>query len=204
MLKPHLKPSSGRPRLPRVLIHSTRTMYCFAAERALFGAHDADRTRDLVLTKDVLYQLSYVGPEHVRLSPVAKTTLSRRTSHVSRLHLERAMGFEPTTASLEGWNSTTELRPPRSNYPSIQGFYPPPGIGGMSTFRHKQKLCDNHCWRLSRRTSAVWWAGKGSNLGSHKAADLQSAPFVHLGTCPSGHMEPNRFSVSRCADKSWP
>ena len=30
-------------------------------EQALFGAHDADRTRDLVLTKDVLYQLSYVG-----------------------------------------------------------------------------------------------------------------------------------------------
>ena len=26
-------------------------------------------------------------------------------------NLERAMGFEPTTASLEGWNSTTELRP---------------------------------------------------------------------------------------------
>jgi hypothetical protein len=24
------------------------------------------------------------------------------------------MGFEPTTASLEGWNSTTELRPPLS------------------------------------------------------------------------------------------
>ena len=30
-------------------------------EQALHGAHDADRTRDLVLTKDVLYQLSYVG-----------------------------------------------------------------------------------------------------------------------------------------------
>ena len=30
-------------------------------EQALLGAHDADRTRDLVLTKDVLYQLSYVG-----------------------------------------------------------------------------------------------------------------------------------------------
>ena len=26
--------------------------------------------------------------------------------------LERATGFEPATASLEGWNSTTELRPP--------------------------------------------------------------------------------------------
>jgi hypothetical protein len=30
-------------------------------ERIQPGAHDADRTRDLVLTKDVLYQLSYVG-----------------------------------------------------------------------------------------------------------------------------------------------
>ena len=30
-------------------------------EYVLLGAHDADRTRDLVLTKDVLYQLSYVG-----------------------------------------------------------------------------------------------------------------------------------------------
>ena len=30
-------------------------------ELALFGAHDANRTRDLVLTKDVLCQLSYVG-----------------------------------------------------------------------------------------------------------------------------------------------
>ncbi len=26
-----------------------------------YGAHDANRTRDLVLTKDVLCQLSYVG-----------------------------------------------------------------------------------------------------------------------------------------------
>ena len=38
------------------------------------GAHERDRTVDLVLTKDVLYQLSYVG----------------------RNHLERVMGIEPT------------------------------------------------------------------------------------------------------------
>ncbi len=38
------------------------------------GAHERDRTVDLVLTKDVLYQLSYVG----------------------RVHLERVMGIEPT------------------------------------------------------------------------------------------------------------
>ena len=29
------------------------------------------------------------------------------------------MGFEPTTASLEGWNSTTELRPPVSDHISL-------------------------------------------------------------------------------------
>jgi hypothetical protein len=38
------------------------------------GAHERDRTVDLVLTKDVLYQLSYVG----------------------RIHMERVMGIEPT------------------------------------------------------------------------------------------------------------
>lgn len=30
------------------------------------------------------------------------------------------MGFEPTTASLEGWNSTTELRPPTVTRPTLQ------------------------------------------------------------------------------------
>ena len=45
--------------------------------------------------------------------------------------------------------------------------------------------------RAPGRASSVWWAGKGSNLGSHQAADLQSAPFVHLGTCPSAlHFRP--------------
>ena len=38
------------------------------------GAHERDRTADLVLTKDVLYQLSYVG----------------------RILWERVMGIEPT------------------------------------------------------------------------------------------------------------
>ena len=101
------------------------------------------------------------------------------------------MGFEPTTASLEGWNSTTELRPPaiteglsrrqsQSKLARVEqhsqttskgkGFYP---------------VAKNHLYWLPVGSSMVWWAGKGSNLGSHQAADLQSAPFVHLGTCPS-------------------
>src|SRR2546427_5011416 len=33
-------------------------------------------------------------------------------SRVQNIPLERATGFEPATASLEGRNSTTELRPP--------------------------------------------------------------------------------------------
>ena len=91
------------------------------------------------------------------------------------------MGFEPTTASLEGWNSTTELRPPTANLPMSTPYSDePPGP-------------ESRCIQSSYFQSAthpriepglVWWAGKGSNLGSHKAADLQSAPFVHLGTCP--------------------
>ena len=39
--------------------HGIGNMCCTMAN----GAHDADRTHDLVLTKDVLCQLSYVG-EH--------------------------------------------------------------------------------------------------------------------------------------------
>jgi hypothetical protein len=46
------------------------------------GAHERDRTADLVLTKDVLYQLSYVGHIHHRL--------------------ERVMGIEPT---LSAWKA---------------------------------------------------------------------------------------------------
>ena len=47
------------------------------AEPALGGAHDRNRTGDLVLTKDVLYRLSYVG----------------------RHTLERVVGIEPTPSA---------------------------------------------------------------------------------------------------------
>src|SRR5688572_8543343 len=58
-----------------------------------FGADDRDRTGDLVLTKDVLCQLSYIGGTQ------------------SSLSLERETGIEPATNSLEGCDSTTELLP---------------------------------------------------------------------------------------------
>ena len=79
------------------------------------GAHDQDRTGDLILTKDVLYRLSYVGwlllsskrrfppppirirDDHDRLHiPKGKQTAPYRTK------MERETGFEPATLSLEG------------------------------------------------------------------------------------------------------
>ncbi len=79
------------------------------------------------------------------------------------------MGFEPTTASLEGWNSTTELRPPEYRRQSCRDHNPL----GLLYFPHD-----------INPTDLRWWAGKDLNLGRHKPADLQSAPFGHLGTCP--------------------
>jgi hypothetical protein len=91
------------------------------------GADDRDRTGDLVLTKDVLCQLSYIGlPAPGRLRPGAKPTLERET------------GIEPATNSLEGCDSTTELLPPFQTRPlpkqvrtlvARQGFEPWKALG---------------------------------------------------------------------------
>ena len=58
------------------------------------------------------------------------------------------MGFEPTTASLEGWNSTTELRPP---------------LVCLHSRPHNPTHRTQSSFRSHRPT---WWAGKDSNLGS--------------------------------------
>ena len=50
------------------------------------GAHEQTRTADRLLTMQVLYLLSYVGPSDV----------------FHRAKLERETGFEPATLSLEG------------------------------------------------------------------------------------------------------
>ena len=64
------------------------------------------RTQDLLLTKEVLYQLSYSSDDTG--SPAnGSTSHTRGDGH----RPERAMGFEPTTSCLEGKSSTTELHP---------------------------------------------------------------------------------------------
>ena len=58
------------------------------------GAHDRTRTDDLLLTMQMLYQLSYVGS---MLSILCLKSRSRPPAD-----LERETGFEPATLSLEG------------------------------------------------------------------------------------------------------
>ena len=56
-------------------------------------AHNRDRTGDLILTKDVLCQLSYVS--------------DLRTANNDLIEPERETGLEPATSSLEGLRSTS-------------------------------------------------------------------------------------------------
>jgi hypothetical protein len=68
--------------------------------RLIVQAHDGIRTRDLFLTKEVLYRLSYMGPISSR-GPRAAASGAARCNFV-----ERETGFEPATPSLEGSRST--------------------------------------------------------------------------------------------------
>ena len=79
-------------------------MSAILALRSCDGADVQDRTGDLVLTKDALCQLSYIGK--------SRSSVVQSLRRVSFLILERETGIEPATNSLEGCDSTTELLPP--------------------------------------------------------------------------------------------
>jgi hypothetical protein len=93
------------------------------------GADDRDRTGDLVLTKDVLCQLSYIGLRPSGFGRQVGPASTCRTAYPTSRggvgapadarvaidrgrRLERETGIEPATNSLEGCDSTTELLPP--------------------------------------------------------------------------------------------
>src|ERR1041384_4854138 len=82
------------------------------------------------------------------------------------------MGFEPTTASLEGWNSTTELRPPICCSTRC------------STPYAIVCLCKPATSKLNKPDVV---GRQGFEPWKPMATDLQSAPFGHLGTCPNPH-----------------
>ncbi len=59
-------------------LKATRRRPTLKTRKHNYGAHDRSRTDDLTLTKGVLYQLSYMGKNHI---------------------LERVMGIEPTPSA---------------------------------------------------------------------------------------------------------
>src|SRR5579885_2434243 len=102
--------------------------------------------------------------------------------------MERATGFEPATASLEGWNSTTELRPHSLTQKTKRVSR------SLEVFSRRRELIERD------GSSKLGMVGRqGFEPWKPMATDLQSAPFVHLGTCPN--ITPIR-SISRCGFKS--
>ncbi len=204
-----------------------RTFKTRQDEQAWPGAHDADRTRDLVLTKDVLCQLSYVGPlDFVSRRPlfVKRIPLPPETLCALRLlwsgrwdlnprqpawkagtlplSYARLFPYSPECSTLSRTSDTvttqnSALTTARftitpDTHTSLPSTHPKISTNCMPTLH-------NTCNQLS----AAWWAGKDSNLGRHKPADLQSAPFGHLGTCPQCFIDrftPN--SVARITTRS--
>ncbi len=71
---------------------------------SFYGAHDRNRTGDLILTKDVLCRLSYMGLSSVgsKHCAICSFTCLLLTSYCFLSNLERETGFEPATLSLEG------------------------------------------------------------------------------------------------------
>jgi hypothetical protein len=126
------------------------------------GADDRDRTGDLVITNDVLCQLSYIG-------------------------MERETGIEPATNSLEGCDSTTELLPPvrhrhpRGTRPATAPSRRPPCLCSLTYY--PERTVDEP---LTRTLTAWKGGGQGRIRTSvaHGTADLQSAAIDRSATCP--------------------
>ena len=141
------------------------------------GADDQDRTGDLVLTKDALCQLSYIG---LRTSALQSRRPSAQSRHPARSslrerRLERETGIEPATNSLEGCDSTTELLPPSRS--RALAFAAPAGKPARVPLCIRLALAPSAFDSPARSRSAArqpkldaasegWWRGKDSNLRS--------------------------------------
>lgn len=80
--------------------------------------------------------------------------------------MERATGLEPVTASLEGWNSTTELRPPRFSHNQVALKVL---LTLLTTILRLHRPCPEDASSgnpVMLDHAPRWWAGKDSNLGS--------------------------------------
>jgi hypothetical protein len=110
------------------------------------GAHDRNRTGDLVLTKDVLYRLSYVSASSTRPKPPPGSPVGlKNRAFPSRPALppgrspgrmERVMGIEPTPSAWKAevlpLNYTRPAAEPGPGCPVPHPTSPASGIAGNS------------------------------------------------------------------------
>src|SRR5882724_7275030 len=90
--------------------------------------------------------------------------------------VERETGFEPATPSLEGWRSTAELFP--LNAEPFSTLEPRVPLVAAPFSAHPRP--EPGSWHPLQ-----WWGGEDLNPRRRTPADLQSAPFGHLGTSPN-------------------
>ena len=178
------------------------------------GADDQDRTGDLVLTKDALCQLSYIGLALTlcaRSRPTARAGLARPAG-AARLpaamrgglarqpklalererRLERETGIEPATNSLEGCDSTTELLPPSRSRRVSPRVAAPAGKARRPSFQPARSASNPRAaalrWLASRSPPAarakVGGEGRIRTSEAARATDLQSAAFDRFATSP--------------------
>ncbi len=158
------------------------------ARRAKVGADEQDRTADLVLTKDALCQLSYIGHKpgircqdsrNRGIRPDTLPALIPESRHLIPPILERETGIEPATNSLEGCDSTTELLPPCS--PQLTLF--------STAYGHQCQRFESSMARqptLTRVSQAkVGGEGRVRTSVATRAADLQSAAIDRSATSPN-------------------
>ena len=121
------------------------------------GAHNRIRTGDLFLTKEVLYQLSYMGPGTTPGIGLFEghPSCPRFDTCVFTSSLERVMGIEPTPSA---WKA--EVLP--LNYT-------------RRILRTPYVACPEHSCMVE---------GVGFEPTKAEPADLQSAPVDRLGTPP--------------------
>ena len=139
----------------------------FAAQPArIWKAHDGIRTRDLFLTKEVLYRLSYMG---------IRALLNRSNRSPKKENSVRQKNCRRSGPSPDGffWSGKRDSNPrPRA---------------------WKARALPTELFPLSPSNSSLyWWRGEDSNLRRHKPADLQSAPFGHSGTSPPKAIVPTK------------
>src|SRR5437867_5956771 len=90
--------------------------------------------------------------------------------------MERATGFEPATASLEGWNSTTELRPPSFTRAECPGLR----TERRDKISHPIQYSD-----LSTQSSALLGSGGQARI---RTLEADGNRFTVCPLCPLGYL----------------